>query len=130
VVEVGEIWREEWIMDEKIAIHMPETFGGTWSHVEDVLGTIGQILKEGPTKENLEKLDQQLSKCSEEEKKVIRKSIIKENHRGVTSCPPTQEDLKKGWPVTKKSAIEDIENSGLSNPAWPDIIDVLKINGI
>lgn len=113
-------------MDEKITPHLPESFGGVWSNVEDVLATMGQILKEGPTKENLEKLDQQLSKCSEEEKNVIRKSTVEENHRGVTSCPPTQEDLKKGWPIPKKSAIEDIENSGLSNAAWPDIIDVLK----
>ena len=113
-------------MDEKITIHIPETFGGTWSNGEDVLETIGEILKEGPTKETLEKLDQQLSKCSEEEKDVIRKSTVEENHRGVTSYPPTQEDNKKGWPIPNKSEIEDIENSGLSNPAWPDIIDVLK----
>lgn len=111
-------------MDEKITPHLPESFGGVWRNVEDVLATIRQILKEGPTKENLEKLDQQLSKCSEEEKHAIRKSLVEENHRGVTST--TQEDRKKGWPVTKKSSIEDLENAGLSNPAWPDIIDVLK----
>lgn len=115
-------------MDEKITIHLPESFGDVWSNVEDVIATIEQILKEGPTTENLERLNQQLSKCSEEEKDVIRKSTVEENHRGVTST--TQEDIKKGWPVTKKSSIEDVENSGLSNPAWPDIIDVLKRNGI